>query len=644
MDTKEFIKIMSIGRDLPKRLIVLSLSVLITACAMAQVKFTTVTSGSQIGRGDYLQVEFIIENAKQIDNLVPPFFPNFKIVEGPIQSSGMSIVNGNTSQYKGVSFVLQPVKTGNFTIAGATATVDGKTMHSNPVTVEVSTAGSPNATTPLSLQPVYPEDPADASREYILRPGENIADKIKKNLFVRAQADKTTCFLGEPIMVTYKLYSRLRSESRVTRRPSLNGFSVYDMTDPNSDIASVETLNGKQFAVHIIRKAQLIPLQAGTVELDPAEVENKVYFMKQSGSVQHRHSLLDEIFGNAGGEEGTETSQDITLQSQPLAINIKPLPEFNKPADFNGAVGKFTIEAAVENKKIAAMDAGTLKVVVKGNGNLPIINAPQVSWPDSIESYDATAKENVDKTVYPLGGSKTFEYAFTPRKKGSYTLAPIGFSYFDPSSATYKTIQTASVGIYVSAAGKRKKFLETATEETDGFIKGFFLEHLEWFFALLILAGLAVYLWRQNTRLRKAEIQLKPVPLTSAAPPESHNPAQAHLHTDPLLRTKRLLANGDPSGFYRELNQATWDLLRDKLQVPSSELNKQHIGVLLKAKGFDETKIALLEKTLNECELNLYTPDHNETNMQQTLLQAEQVLQYVEDGLVDGRPYGFTQS
>src|SRR5580693_7906393 len=149
MDTKEFIKIMSIGRYLLKQFVVLSLTFLVTASAIAQVKFTTVTSGSQIGRGDYLQVEFIIENAKQIDNLIPPSFPNFKIVEGPIQTSGMSIVNGNTSQYKGVSFVLQPVKTGTFSIAGATANIDGKTMHSNPVSVEVNTTGSATATTPL---------------------------------------------------------------------------------------------------------------------------------------------------------------------------------------------------------------------------------------------------------------------------------------------------------------------------------------------------------------------------------------------------------------------------------------------------------------------------------------------------------------
>ncbi len=79
-----------------------------------QVKFTTVWSTSQeLGQRDYLQVQFVVENAQQIDEFDPPNdFPGFHIVEGPIQSSGMSVINGNMSQYKGLSFVLQPTHTG----------------------------------------------------------------------------------------------------------------------------------------------------------------------------------------------------------------------------------------------------------------------------------------------------------------------------------------------------------------------------------------------------------------------------------------------------------------------------------------------------------------------------------------------------
>lgn len=595
---------------------------------MAQTKFTTVLSSREIGRSDYVQVEFIVENASHIENLVPPTFPNFHVVEGPIQSSGMSIVNGNTSQYKGVSFVLQPLKTGKFNIAGATADIDGKAMRSNTVTIEVSANGSSN-TPPPALQPVWPDDPADAAREYILKPGENASDKIKKNLFVRVQADKTTCYLGEPVVVTYKLYSRLRSESRVTRRPSLNGFSVYDMTDPNRDMASVETLNGKQYAVHIIRKAQLIPLQPGVVELDPAEVENKVYFIRQSASGQRRRSLLDDFFGMPS-EAGEETSQNVTLQSQSLAITIKPLPESNKPADFNGAVGHFTMNAELERKKIPAGDAGSLKVTIKGKGNLTVVNAPSVKWPDSVDAYDPTAKEDIDKTVSPMSGSKTFDYVFSPRKQGTYELPPVEFSYFDPASATYKSIQSPAFHFEVTAAAKHAKHNVLQSVETESLLKTFLQQHLEWIFAILILSGLAVYLWRQNTRLKKAEFQVKAVTETIKSAPENQIQVAVPEPPDPLQKPRRLLADGDYPGFYRELNRSVWDTLKS-LNLPASELNKHNVAHYLRARGWDDNTIGLLEQTLNECELNLYTPDHNESNMYQVLQQAETLLKLLRE-------------
>ena len=34
------------------------------------------------------------------------------------------------------------------------------------------------------------------------------------------------------------------------------------------------------------------------------------------------------------------------------------------------------------------------------------------SWPRDMESYDVSSKENIDKAIAPLGGSKTFTYSF----------------------------------------------------------------------------------------------------------------------------------------------------------------------------------------------------------------------------------------
>ena len=96
--------------------------------------------------------------------------------------------------------------------------------------------------------------------------------------------------------------------------------------------------------------------------------------------------------------------------------------------------------------------------------------------------------------------------------------------------------------------------------------------------------------------------------------------------TDPFADVRLLLESGDYKGFYRELNRAVWRAVSDKLALPASELNKYNVVRELGAKGWDTTTILSLEHLLNECEMNLYTPDHDTYNMQQLLRQAESLL------------------
>ena len=104
--------------------------------------FTTVCPQKKIGKNDYLQVQFKVENASNVETIIPPSFKDFSIVSGPNQESGMTSINGKVDQYVSISYFLKPNSTGNFTIAPATAKADGKEFHSNPVNIEVTNASS----------------------------------------------------------------------------------------------------------------------------------------------------------------------------------------------------------------------------------------------------------------------------------------------------------------------------------------------------------------------------------------------------------------------------------------------------------------------------------------------------------------------
>lgn len=638
----EPLNFLGINRILLFRFIAFSFMLSLGSAAMAQVKFNTIISNKEVGRSDYVQIEFVVENAKQIEHFTPPAIPeDFNVVEGPMQSSGMSIVNGNMSQYKAVSFILQPTKLGKFSIQGATAEIDGKKMQSNQVTIQVNANSSGNTAkvNPL-IQPTFPpSDTETDDKEYVLRPGENIVEEMKKNLFLKVQLSKNSCYVGEPIVATYKLYSRLRSESRVTKQPSLNGFSVYDMIDPGTDASSVETLNGKAYTVHTIRKAQLIPLQAGPVELSQVEVENTVHFLKPSGKRPHSNSILQNLLDQLGeGESGEDIQQNITLTSKPLVVNVKALPETNKPSNFNGAVGDFNMAVSIENKNITAQDAATLKLSINGSGNLPVIDAPQVNWPSSVDVFNTSSKEDIDNTVSPMKGSKTFEYVFIPKAAGSYTIPPVEFSYFDPANNIYKTINSEALSFNAAPAKKQTTTYKSTADSgnNNGLwnnMKGFMNDHLQWLFGALIVFVTGLFLWKHNTHSLKKEDDKKQADLVLENQKQEIELAKmpAPEPIDPLIRAKQLLEDLDYRRFYTELNHVLWDTLITKFDLPASEMNKQNITSLLRAKGWEEENIFKLQDILNKCEMNLYTPDHSRMDTSVLLRNTEQVIKYINE-------------
>ena len=505
------IKILAIEKKLRLPLLIL-IGLLPGLFVSGQAKFSTTVSSREIGKDDYLQVEFSVENASTVDQFTPPSFNGFQVMQEPSQSSETNVINGHVSQKQGLTYTLKPLKTGKFVIGGASALVDGKKIESNPVTITVTTAstvnkgnnGNNNGSGNNPFNP-FPQlswpgfqgaEPQAVDQEYAIRPGENVKEKIRKNLFVKVQVDKTSCYVGEPIVATYKLYSRVRSESRVTKHPSLNGFSVYDMIDPGTDASSVEKLNGRSYIVHIIRKAQLIPLQAGTIDLDPVEVENTVHFVEVGKRGSRGGDGATDPFEQLFGENsaGREVQENATVATQPLAIMVKPLPDENKPVDYTGAVGKFSIRSALVNRNINAEDEADLKVTVSGSGNLTVVSAPQVHWPSGIEAFDPTAKEEVNKAVAPLSGTKTFDYLFTTRDPGHYTIPPVSLSYFDPASRVYKKIQSDPLAFEVLPAAKKKALpagVVAAGADQDEGLKALIDRHLESIFAVLILSCLA---------------------------------------------------------------------------------------------------------------------------------------------------------
>jgi hypothetical protein len=577
----------------------------------AQVKFSTYVTDAEIVVGQTFQVQYILEGAAEKPQFIIPSFKQFIVHESfdnkstSIQSPGLQMVEVHSK-----IVWLSVNKPGYYIIPGAIAFVNGKRLFSQPKKIRVHTRSSVSAVKPGE----YEEDiPIGALSE--LKPGDDLEDRIRRNLFLKTITSKNSCYVGETLMLTYKLYSRLNANSQILKRPSLTGLSIVEMVDSYDTRPEIEKLNGIPYYVNLVRKVQGFPLQPGTMQLDLAEVGSTVKFVRIENDAPASKSLDDLINQNKQANSGrTYFDHEVTLVSNPLSIEVKPLPVENQPANFTGAVGRFEMSIVVPEEEIHPGDLVKIQVIVKGTGNIPLLVAPDIKWPRGVDTAEPSVKEEFNKYVFPLQGHKSFEYSFEAPDTGSYIIPATEFVFFNPAMAAYeKSISRPAVIKVVPGKPKREKIDEA--EELASAKQNTAL-HFYWFgvVVLLIISWIVFQFWRGKKSSRKEMMNTQQLPQ-----------AESVEKIDPLAKTRQALERQDLIPFYHELEQALWKLVADYCEVLPSAMNRKNVSMLLAAKNIDAETIRLFEELLSECEWALYVPSHQLQNAAIAFEKAERI-------------------
>ena len=548
---------------------------------------------------DYLQVQYLIENTTRVSSFIPPKFKQFQIVEGPNQTTGYNMVNGNLKEYVSFSYLLRPGKAGKWVIPAATARVEGKNYTSNAVEVVVS-KGAVAAPSEESMV---------AAEELILKPGEQAVNKIRNNLFVRLEVDRTAVMVGEPIVATYKLYTRLRSESRVTQRPSFNGFSVYDMANPDQMDATKEQFQGREYNVYLLRKVQLYPLQAGTFELESLEVTNDIRFIRASaldGGYAPSELLRELALGL--NNSGAIVTESVALKNPPVSVVVKALPPA-EDSSASGAVGHFTIRSFIDAPEVHKGDVVNLEVQVAGKGNFPMIPVPKVNWPSGVDVFEANSTDQVNKFVAPLSGSKLFSIPFTVNKEGPLDIPSVEFVYFDVDARKYVTAKSEPLLIQVLAA-RPSANKPTVLQEVK--------PANAWKYILTILAlvlvggGIYILLKRSGSPEKLVQPMQEPVVVND----EIERPK------DPLEEIRTAFDRKDVRAFYRQLSLVIDQCMMSKYKVDGTGAWEDQ----LLAKGVETSMIMEIKQLKEDAELAMYTPFIQESKMVEDLARIERVV------------------
>ena len=572
---------------------------LATTLASSQVTFEAKVSKKKLGINERLRVDF--EMNQDGDNFNPPDFANFMVVGGPNQAVSNSWINGKRSYSKTYSYFLAPKRQGTFTINQATIEIEGEIYKTTPVQITVTSAV---------------ETPKDG----------NNADYIaSENIHLVAEVSKTNPYLNEAITVVYKLY--VSPNTGVSNWREIDNPKYSDFWSQNIDIKGLKVLNGtykgEDYRYVILRKTVLYPQKTGKLEIEPLSLDITV-----------------DVPTNRRDIFGTRLMNQVhkTVSAGKRTINVKPLPERGKPADFTGAVGDFNFKVTTSKYELNASESLQAKVEVSGTGNLKLFELPKLNLPSSLEVYEPEHAENVRTNLDGMSGSISDSYTVVPQYRGKYPIPSISFSYFDLKSQSYKTINSNEMVIDVlegpttnsgqditSVNGNKQRvvlndnqfaFVKTNTNFTSIKPTHFFKSIAFW--SAMILPFLAIPLvlvFKKEKEKRQADVFGNKIRKADK------------LAKKYLSEAKKVLGNKE--AFYIALEKALHNYLKAKLHIETSEFTKDKISNLLNDKGVDANTIKDFIAILENCELARYTPI-NQVEMQKDYDLAAQTITVID--------------
>ena len=562
----------------------------------AQIQFEASISRNSIPVNENVRVDFAMNSDG--DHFAPPAFEGFRVVGGPNQSVSYTWTNGKKTFNKTYSYFLAPTRKGTLTIGSASIEIEGKTYQSKPLSVTVTDA-------------VKKEDPRTAVN--------HSQEQVLDGIHLVAEVSNTNPFENEPITVVYKVY--------VERNSNLVGWNGKEIpTYKNFWVNAVEIkdlkvekgkYNGVEAQYITFKKDILMPQESGDLELEALvmDIQAEVFTGRR------------DFFGFP--ETGYVTK---TYTTGKRKIKVKPLPLADRPATFSGAVGKFDFKVTPSKTTLNAGETLQLTVEVSGRGNMNLFTLPTPEAPEALEVYDPEYTEKVTPGNYGLQGKKTDKYTIIPQYKGTYTIAPMAFTYFDLESKSYKTMVSDSIPISVVhgpemattvktiEAGELKQtsfqdiaaiavFLPTNKQDYWKSLRFYIL-------SLLPFLAMPFLVFIVQKRRRKAGdfegLRLK----------RNNRLAKKYLgEAKKNLKNKTL--------FYEALERCLHNFLKAKLSIETTEMSNDHIEELLRKKGIQNEEISAFFELKKACEYARYAPTTQE-NMNRDFDMALDIIARLE--------------
>lgn len=582
----------------------------------ASAQQITGSAPAQVAVGEQFRLTYKV-NTDDVEGFRAGNIPaELEVLMGPSTShqSSFQMINGHTSSSTSVTYtyILCATANGTFTIPPARATIGGKQVTSNALRIKVSGQAQGNAGGQQQRQPAG-----------VRSAGTPISGS---DLFIKVSANKSRVHEQEPVLLTYKVYTLVELTSLNGKMPDLKSFYSQEIPLPQQKKFTVENVNGRPYRTVTWSQYVMFPQMTGKLDIPAITFE---------GVVVQANRDVDpfEAFFN-GGSGYVEVNKKI--QAPGLSIQVDPLPE--RPANFSGGVGQFSIKAELDKTEVKANDPVTLRITVSGAGNMKLLKEPVVNFPQDFDKYDAKQNDKTKLTSNGLEGSVTYEFLAVPRHQGTYEIPPVEFVYYDTRDNAYKTLKTEALKLNVAkgsgnaqnSAYNSQQDIEQLNKDIHFIKTGDTTQHQQgdYFFgstgywvalALLVLTFITLFIVFRQRAIDNANIS------------KMRGKKANKVAVKRLKLADKLMKQGKAGAFYDEVLRALWGYVGDKLNMPVEQLSRENISQQLSARNVDEATIAQFIGALDECEFERYAPGDAKGNMGKTYEAAMGAIIKIED-------------
>jgi hypothetical protein len=406
-------------------------------------------------------------------------------------------------------------------------------------------------------------------------------------------------------MVVYKLYFRNPisiSDVQEMESPTFGDFWSQMINIGRVQVNPRGNYNGEQFNEVVWRKVVLYPQKTGPLEIEPLTLN-----LSLSVPTNQR-----DLFG-----------RQIPVQAQKVIttgkkrINVRTLPLTDQPAEFSGAVGQFDFDVILDKSALKASESFQVKVKVNGNGNLKLFNLPRINVPKTLEVYEPEHKEEVKVTLSGMQGSVEDVYTIVPQFQGKYPIPTLEFSYFDPETATYKTLRSqdllvdvfdgpVAMGSQGTPSAQLPKQNLQVPESAFRFIQlqtqlvPIAAPEFWWSVPFWLLLGIPFVLLIAGYFINRFIVQ-KPENISLTKQRRAEQLSKKYLSS-----AKKAIHN--QTAFYEALERALHNYLKAKLKIETTEMSKPNIKKLLVEKKVQEQAAQEFIESIENCERARYAP------------------------------------